>query len=204
MGSPVLLITCALFQRGILRSAMSELSQTAEALSDDARSRAVDEKRGISDDISFEGHDCSGPPPVHRSLQSILVPTDFSVSSEKTIHFAADLAAQCGARLTVMHVVDINSRQASAHAGSAESLMGRLWQEGVARMTGLADRLARQEIPAETILVEGLPWEQICNYSQGFDLTVLTRTPARRRRSFFSRHTARRCIENLACPVLEV
>ena len=137
-------------------------------------------------------------------LERILVPTDFSPASERTIGFAAELAEQCGARLTVMHVVDINSPQASAHAGNAESLMNALWKEGVARMTGLTHKLAQQEILAESILVEGLPWEQIRNYSEGFDLTVLTRTPGRRQWSFFSRHTARRCIESLACPVLEV
>lgn len=179
---------------------MSAAVQSIVTARDDVRSRVWDET--------------SHPARLRRPLQleessrdllrRILVPTDFSPGSERTIGFAAELAAQCGARLTVMHVVDINSPQASAHAGNAESLMNGLWKEGAARMAGLTDELARRKVLAETVLVEGLPWEQIRNYSRGYDLTVLTRTPARRRWSFFSRHTARRCIESLACPVLEV
>jgi nucleotide-binding universal stress UspA family protein len=179
---------------------MSALLQSTVAADQDERSRA-------GEDICYPSPNSFRRPLRGASrgfLQNILVPTDFSPASEKTISFAAEFAAHCGARLTVLHVVDINSPQASAHAGNAESLMDRLWKEGVARMASLADELSRQKILAETILVEGLPWEQISNYSKGFDLTVLTRTPVRRRWGFFSRHTARRCIESLACPVLEV
>jgi universal stress protein A len=40
------------------------------------------------------------------AIQSILVPLDFSESSEKALAYAAALASQFGARLTLLHVVE--------------------------------------------------------------------------------------------------
>jgi nucleotide-binding universal stress UspA family protein len=39
-------------------------------------------------------------------MKSILVPTDFSPASEKALAYAVPLARACGARLTLLHVVE--------------------------------------------------------------------------------------------------
>ena len=134
--------------------------------------------------------------------EQILVATDFSIQAQKAILLAATLAHQCNATLTLLHVVDANPATASAHAGKAEDLMGQLWQNALNQMVRLKDQLSEQNILTETMIVEGLPWEQIATQSAGFDLLVLGKEPAPSFGNFFSRRTGRRALQHAACPVL--
>jgi nucleotide-binding universal stress UspA family protein len=133
-------------------------------------------------------------------IRKILAPTDFSPSSTEAVERAVAIANQCGAVLTILHVIDIN-RQISS--GTARELMRDFWEEGSVRMARWAWSLANQA-EVQTMLAEGLPWEVIVEKSRDFDLLVLGQGDLQTKRNFFSHHTAQRVIKHSACPVLVV
>lgn len=132
----------------------------------------------------------------------ILVATDFSRSATAAVRLAANLASLSHATLTVLHVVDTNPDSATAHSGSADDLMDAAWQKALSEMVRLKEQLAAaQNVPTETLIVEGIPWEQIAMQSKGFDLLVLGHKSLRSW-NFFSKHTSRRLLKEAGCPVL--
>jgi nucleotide-binding universal stress UspA family protein len=133
-------------------------------------------------------------------IRRILVPTNFSNASAKAIQRAVAMANQCDAALTILHVIDINPPDGP---GSAEDLMKRLWTEGSTQMAQLACTLVGQ-VEAQTMLAEGLPSEVIIEQSSGFDLLVIAKNQDQKGWRPFSKHTARRVVENAACPVMVV
>jgi nucleotide-binding universal stress UspA family protein len=135
-------------------------------------------------------------------FEHILVATDFSEPATKAVQLGAGLASRCRASVTLLHVVDTNPVSASAHAGTADVLMDQSWQRAVNQMLRLKTHLLEQNIQAETLILEGLPWEQIVMQSRGFDLLVLGRSHPRHSRKFFAKHTARRVMKGVVCPVL--
>jgi nucleotide-binding universal stress UspA family protein len=60
------------------------------------------------------------------------------------------------------------------------------------------------QVEAQTAVQEGLPWEEIVERSRDFDLVLMGGSRGRKRWNLFSKHTARRVLENAACPVLVV
>lgn len=141
-------------------------------------------------------------PRTQRGVLQILVATDFSRSAAKAVRLAADFALRFNAKLTLLHVVDTNPPAASGHAGSAATLMSSLWSRAVGQMSQLMGELADQGVQAETAILEGLPWEQIAMQSGGYDLLVLGKASKSGRWNFFSRHTSRRVMRAVSCPVL--
>jgi nucleotide-binding universal stress UspA family protein len=134
----------------------------------------------------------------------ILVAVDFSPASSQAVRFAAKLARAKNARLTLLHVMDINPTAASAHMGSADRLMADLWSEASDQMSQVTRELADAHIPTESIIAEGLPWELISDYADHFDVLVMGKSAPRHGWQHFAKHTGRRVLETTACPVLTV
>jgi nucleotide-binding universal stress UspA family protein len=80
--------------------------------------------------------------------------------------------------------------------------MHTVWQKAVSEMVRLKENLSDQNVPTETLIVEGIPWEQIAMQSQGYDLLILGRASPRPPWKFFSKHTSRRLLKEAGCPVL--
>ena len=154
----------------------------------------------------FEPPTASGSqsPNAAQAIQHILVATDFSASATRAVRFAATLARQCGARLSLLHVVDISPPDAWSHSGSCRTLMTDQWAAAAAKIATLDAELAEHHLAAQTILVEGIPWEEIAHCACGCDLLVMGNPAPRRRWSFFSPKTARRSAGESACPVVQV
>ena len=114
-------------------------------------------------------------PETSAPFKHILLATDFSASSTKAVQLAVDIASRCQASLTLLHVVDTNPDSASLHSGSADVLMDDAWQSAVVQMLRLKKQLREHNVQTETLIVEGIPWEQIAMQSKGFDLLVLGR-----------------------------
>jgi nucleotide-binding universal stress UspA family protein len=145
----------------------------------------------------------SSEQPPKRTLNRILVPTDFSPSSAQALDHALSLAAQSHASITLLHIINVNPPDSAHWAGSAATLMERLWTEGFAQMGRLAWSLAGRNVEPRTIIEEGLPWERIVEKSDNADLIVLGKHPSRRW-NFFSHHTVERVITDAKCPVVVV
>ena len=137
-------------------------------------------------------------------IRTILVPTDFSACSVEAVAQAAALARHYDATLTILNVIDINSPLARTHLGTAEDLMRQLWATGIAELRRLTDSLAPQHTKAQTRIIEGLPAEVIIENSADFDLLVIGEQCSKSAWHLFSRHTARRVIEEAVCSVLVV
>lgn len=135
-------------------------------------------------------------------LRKILVPIKFSSSCSGALEQAVALGSQCEVSLTLLHVFDINTAMAGA-GESVQVLMRRLWVEGLTRMEGLASSL-KEIVEVETLVQEGLPWEQIVEQSRNFDLVVMAKGWKRRGFKLFARHTLERVLEHARCPVLVV
>jgi nucleotide-binding universal stress UspA family protein len=138
------------------------------------------------------------------TIKRILVPTDFSPRSAEALARAASLARRHDATLTILHVIDINPSAALTHCGPAKDLMRQLWVIGASELSRLKKSLEGTHTRAQTLIVEGLPPETIVENSSGFDLLVIAEPHSKSVWKFFSRHTARRVIEQAQCPLLVV
>ena len=136
-------------------------------------------------------------------VESILVPTDFSPWADRALAFALGLGNQWKATLTVLHVIDVNCQAAPGELGNAEQLMERIWANAIAQMERVRHRLS--SLPgSQTLLLEGLPWEQTVELSQNVDLCVLGQKPAKPGFKPFSKGTVQRILQNARCPLLLV
>jgi nucleotide-binding universal stress UspA family protein len=146
---------------------------------------------------AYWGADGAEGRPIHR----ILVPTDFSPCSARAVECAIAMAPQSDASLTILHVIDINPPAASRHCGTADNLMRQLWVRGTSELARLKQSLQQTQVRIQTLLVEGLPFEAIAENSHDFDLLVINEPSSKSAWNFFSKHTARRVIEQAKCPV---
>jgi len=151
------------------------------------------------------GDATSQQPPPHTlaAVQRILVPTDFSPPSAMALDRALRLACLSDASITLLHIVDLNAQHPADNCGPAQEFMTQLWSEGMARVEEVARALPAR-VRAQTVVAEGLPWEEIAEKSAGFDLVVMGQRRARRRWNPFARHTVQRAVENARCPVMIV
>jgi nucleotide-binding universal stress UspA family protein len=137
-------------------------------------------------------------------IRKILVATDFSPCSTRAVEHAVALASQCGASLTLLHVIEVNPPAAFTSVGGAEALMRGLRVDAITQMARLAGALSPAQVEAQPMLVEGLPAEEIVEQSARCDLVVLGIGLAKRSWRLFAKHTTQGVIEAAACPVLVV
>ena len=102
-------------------------------------------------------------PAAGLPFRSILCAVDFSQDSARALAYAASLAQQTGARLTIMHVVELMPVTYDPTVGSFDI-------EGFRKVTVAAARKALQEYAArvtagtgitETVLGQGKPYKEI-------------------------------------------
>jgi nucleotide-binding universal stress UspA family protein len=173
------------------------------------QAKASSDYSNQSDTSSALLTDDRGTPPVRLAaaqtngergvrLKKILVATDFSVCSTHAVKCAVAIATLCHAKLTLLHVIDIN---AQTREGSAEQLMELLWRQASTRMRELASSFSGQ-VDVQTVLDEGLPWDSLVERSSDFDLLIVAENRSKGRWKPFSHHTAERVMESAHCPVL--
>jgi nucleotide-binding universal stress UspA family protein len=136
-------------------------------------------------------------------IKQILLPTDFSACSRHALDEAVALAQECGARITLLYVVDLNLHTPPTGPANAEQLKAELWAEGVGQLGQEVVGLLGKQVEVQTLIREGLPRDEILQAAEGHDLIVI----GRRRKSFwkwFSRHTVEGVLEAAPCPVLVV
>ena len=103
----------------------------------------------------------------------ILVPTDGSPASDAAIEHAIDLAAQYGARLHALYVVD-GSAYSTLEAGS-EIVVEALESEGEEATARVADAAADVGVEATTTVASGTAYRSIREYvdEHGIDMIVM-------------------------------
>jgi nucleotide-binding universal stress UspA family protein len=95
-------------------------------------------------------------------LRRILVPTDFTETSDKAVEWALGLAAKVGAAVTVMHAYElpIIGFPDGAIVATPE-IASHIADASRAALEATVKRLAGRGIAIESVLREGIIWEEI-------------------------------------------
>ncbi|HEY1959065.1 MAG TPA: universal stress protein [Polyangiaceae bacterium] len=110
-----------------------------------------------------------------RPIQTLLVPVDFSETSEAALEYAVSLAQPLGARLVVMHAYElpIYGFPDGALVASVE-VATRLMNSAQVGLDAMVARW-RGESRIDTVLRQGVPWEEVQAVAEdvGADLIVI-------------------------------
>ena len=138
----------------------------------------------------------TGPDGRHQ-LKRVLYCTDFSASSERALDYAISLAAEYGAELTLLHVVE-----GAPDLASTEALLATRTQE----LDGLIPGNKRGNLKVKTTVKLGKPYEEIVRHADLEQISLITMTvrgaDALDRAVFGS--ATYRVIQLGPCPVLAV
>jgi nucleotide-binding universal stress UspA family protein len=106
------------------------------------------------------------------TIKHILVPTDFSETSERAVSYAVELASTFGAKITLLHVWSV------PNTGYAEALSWPIdAMERAAKKTLDEARasLVKRHAATDAVLREGIEWREITDLvkERGVDLVVM-------------------------------
>lgn len=95
-------------------------------------------------------------------LRRILVPTDFTETSDRALDWAVDLAASVGASVTVMHAYEIPivGFPDGALIATAD-VASRIADASRAALDACVEQRRGKGVPLDSVLREGVPWEEI-------------------------------------------
>jgi nucleotide-binding universal stress UspA family protein len=108
-------------------------------------------------------------------VKTLLVPVDFSETSEAALKYAVSLAQRLGARLVVMHAYElpVYGFPDGALVASTE-IATRVMSGAQAGLDALVDRY-RNGTRVDTVLRQGVPWEEVRAVAEevGADIIVI-------------------------------
>ena len=141
-------------------------------------------------------------------LKSILVPVDFSPSSQKALHYALSFAGQFGAALTLLNVVEpaIYPTELGYIPVEIDALHTAMNASATERLA----RLAREQVPADvqasTLVRVGRPFHEITTAAKELDvdLIVISTHGYTGLKHVVLGSTAERVVRHAPCPVLTV
>jgi len=148
------------------------------------------------------------PSQLTFSVREILVPLDFSEHSSLALKLAIRLAEHLGARITLLHAIDIRfvpPTSAGLYLGSdlmeqvtwdAQQIVNRICTEEKLRMPLQGQTIVRTGVPSEIIMAAA--------EDQKFDLIILATHGRTRLARAFLGGTVESVIRQTPCPVLLV
>lgn len=140
----------------------------------------------------------------------ILVPTDFSDSSDKALRQGIDIARQYDAELWVLHVVPLELTYAlSDYSIPAEALETFEKQQAEGAFQSMKQQLARVAGGEEGLKItldisRGIAYEEILGHAKahGIDLIVIASLGKSGLAKYFVGSVARNVLKKAVCPVL--
>jgi nucleotide-binding universal stress UspA family protein len=142
--------------------------------------------------------------PLSLTLKRILVPIDFSNTSRKALRYAVPIAKQFGAKLTLLHVIELPGYTGDpAYVGY--DLPGT--QRNLNRqLKDLAARILPPDIRASTLVEVGVGFDTITRVARdrSADLIVITTHGYTGLKHVLMGSTAERVVRHAKCPVLVV
>lgn len=107
-------------------------------------------------------------------LHRILVPTDFTETSEHALDWALSLAERLGASVTVMHSYEIPIAGFPDGAIIATpEIATRIAEASREALTQTLDRRKGRGVPMDAILREGVAWEEINAVADAIDADLV-------------------------------
>lgn len=154
-----------------------------------------------SGEIGSEGH-------LHRRVKKMLVPVDFSECSLKALDYAAGLAAQLGAKMTVLHIVEpaMHADNYLAASSSLDPTTENIVEAGRERLMYLAGKHVGTRAGNELLVRMGRAPSEILDTAKalGADLIVMGTHGHTGLKHVLLGSTAERVLRQAACPVLTV
>ena len=149
---------------------------------------------------------------MQENFSRVLVTTDFSPAGDHAVNHAFRLAADHGAEVLLLHVLEMVVAPNPVYAyyptdpltpevrARAESDARQALEDRVPKTGGLAD------IPHQTLVVPGMPAEEIIRVAEAHqvDLIVISTHGRTGLTHFILGSTAERVIRHVHCPVLVV
>jgi nucleotide-binding universal stress UspA family protein len=139
----------------------------------------------------------------------ILVPIDFSPSSDAALEYARAVATRFGASLHLLHVVDDPYRavySSEVFVPDVEGLRDELLTHGGARLCDLLQSSDMRKLRATTAAVFGTPSGSIVEYASahGIDLVIMGTHGRGGMSHLLMGSVAERVVRTASCPVLTV
>ncbi len=147
------------------------------------------------------------PIDVHR----ILVPVDFSETSEAALEYAIDLAVRHGATVDVLHVLELPPYPAMAVFGGdndfsdgTETFAQHVHELATQRLRELLDERRRDNVQLNGILESGEPIQVIPKFAGAYDLVVMGAHDDESAKGLFFGNVADRVAGEVTCTVISV
>ena len=105
--------------------------------------------------------------------ECILVPTDGSAATRGAIEHAVDLAAEHGATIHALYVVNSASFASLPVESSWENVASLLDEEGAAALDDVENTASEHGVPVERVLLEGNPSREIVRYAEREDCDLV-------------------------------
>ena len=141
-----------------------------------------------------------------NAFTKILVPFDGSEHAGRALASAANLAALGGAKLTLLHVVDLNKKISSLEQVSTGGYIpAELKEEGYKLLAEALHSLPK-EISADTCVEIGAPPMVIVDVCKGggYDLVIMGSRGLGRLQEFLVGSVSRYVVNAAPCPVMVV
>jgi len=145
--------------------------------------------------------------PAPFKLEKILVPIDFSNISKTALPWATRLAAEFGAELVLVHIVEKFPIDYLLGPGLMNETTVPLMKQAEAALEHMAAELSKSaEMKASAVVRDGTPHEVICQTAKmlGADLIILTTHGYTGLKHVWLGSTAERVVRHSSCPVLAV
>lgn len=138
-----------------------------------------------------------------HQLRRLLVPVDFSEHAEPAVRYAAGLAAECGAKVSLVHVLDAADFDSLALSGAAGE---ELNSDVSARLNALMERLVPAPQRGVIFARRGVPFAQITMVADlhAADLVILTTHGRTGLGYLLMGSTAEKILHHVSCPALIV
>jgi nucleotide-binding universal stress UspA family protein len=145
-------------------------------------------------------------------LKRILVPTDFSESSERALRYAVRLGRPYKAEVVVLHVFHLKeylgllSQREDIDSATANQVLEASKIGAIEKLEELIRHVDGKEVVMLPILLIGVPFEEIVRYAaeHGADLIVMPTHGRTGLAHFLLGSTTERVISHSICPVLVI
>ena len=141
-------------------------------------------------------------------LMKILVPTDFSGESRKAIEYARAFAERFGAKITLLHVVELESCPADFGYGpvTMEYPCKEKLKVAKTKLNALGRKVIGEELYEESLVVSGTAYAKIIEAAKALktDLIVMGTHGDEGREQLPMGSTAERVVRHAHCPVFIV
>ena len=137
-------------------------------------------------------------------LQSVLVPTDFSQSSDEALRYALAFAKQFHAEVMLLHVTEVPPGTAEGGIAITPGMIEEMNRRAAERLSALSSGVQPRGVPIRTLVRTGAPYHEIVEAArdEDADMIILSTHGRTGLKRLFLGSTAERVVRHAPCPVI--